>query len=200
MKANLIDAAIISLVRYGYGKTTLKKITEIAGVSRGAFLHHFPTRTSILLAVVEVCSKLQNDHVRKFLATKESNEEIFRDITIATWDSMQQPYSVAYMEVMLGARSDPDLEQQYQEAVQGLIEEQNRDVWRIAQSVGIEDKRLVENMVQLHRAAMRGMLLELNHTRDRQMADDCIDLLCKYKELLLNDLLANRANSNKSND
>lgn len=43
----IFDAAIECLIDLGYGGTTTALIAEHAGVSRGAMLHHFPSRAEV---------------------------------------------------------------------------------------------------------------------------------------------------------
>ena len=49
----LLDATIACLVEDGYAKTTTSRVAERAGVSRGAHLHHFQTRSALVAAAVE---------------------------------------------------------------------------------------------------------------------------------------------------
>ncbi len=46
----LLDATIACLVEDGYANTTTSKVAERAGVSRGAHLHHFQTRSALVAA------------------------------------------------------------------------------------------------------------------------------------------------------
>ena len=47
-RAALLDATIECLVEYGYAGVTTTKIVEHAGVSRGAQVHHFPTKAQLV--------------------------------------------------------------------------------------------------------------------------------------------------------
>src|SRR5262245_56941941 len=53
MRARLLDATIDCLPELGYAGTTTTEVAERAGVSRGAQLHHFPTKEELVLAAVE---------------------------------------------------------------------------------------------------------------------------------------------------
>src|SRR5688500_19878772 len=52
-RAALLDAAVECLAEVGYAGTTTTEVARRAGVSRGAQLHHFPTRTDLLAAALE---------------------------------------------------------------------------------------------------------------------------------------------------
>ena len=51
-RAALLDATIECLVEYGYAGVTTTKIVEHAGVSRGAQVHHFPTKAQLVADAV----------------------------------------------------------------------------------------------------------------------------------------------------
>ena len=50
-RAELSRAAFEAVVRYGLRKTTLEKVGDIAGVSKGVVLHHFGDKSALLEAV-----------------------------------------------------------------------------------------------------------------------------------------------------
>src|SRR5262245_17748562 len=52
-RALLLDATIACLVDVGYAATTTTLIAERAGVSRGAQMHHYKTKTELVAAAVE---------------------------------------------------------------------------------------------------------------------------------------------------
>src|SRR5262249_49169461 len=48
----LLEATVECLVEHGWSGATTTVIAERAGVSRGAQLHHYPTRAALVLAAV----------------------------------------------------------------------------------------------------------------------------------------------------
>src|SRR2546430_6184940 len=49
----LLDATVECLIEHGWSGTTTTLVAEKAGVSRGAQLHHYPTKAALVLAAVE---------------------------------------------------------------------------------------------------------------------------------------------------
>lgn len=49
----LMEATVECLVKYGWSGTTTTLVSEQAGVSRGAMLHHFPSKHDLVIAAVE---------------------------------------------------------------------------------------------------------------------------------------------------
>ena len=53
MRARLLEATVECLVERGFSGTSTTIVSERAGVSRGAQLHHFPTKNDLVVAAVE---------------------------------------------------------------------------------------------------------------------------------------------------
>jgi AcrR family transcriptional regulator len=189
MRKRLIDAAIDCLGRLGYGATTLQVVTDAAGVSRGAVLHHFPNKVDLMIAVAEYAAGKQNRHVARLLADTKPGMDRYLAITMATWDAMTKPPAVALLEIMMGSRSDKELGERFPAVIASLEKYQREGVWEQAQSAGITDKATIEAMVHLHNAAMRGLALELMFSRDEKKATSAMKLLVRYKRKLTGDLV-----------
>jgi AcrR family transcriptional regulator len=52
-RGRLLDATIESLVELGWAGTSTTEVVRRAGVSRGAQVHHYPTKSELVLAAVE---------------------------------------------------------------------------------------------------------------------------------------------------
>jgi len=53
MRLRLLKATTVVLRRYGYAGLRTEEVSRVAGVSRGAQLHHFPNKESLVLATTE---------------------------------------------------------------------------------------------------------------------------------------------------
>lgn len=102
MRATLLDAAIDSLVEWGYSRTTTQGIARRAGVSRGAQLHHFPTKESLVVAAVE---HLVEKRMAEILTASAPAD---RGID-ALADAFSGPLFYAALELWVAARTDPAL-------------------------------------------------------------------------------------------
>lgn len=189
MRKRLIDAAIDCLGRLGYGATTLQVVTDAAGVSRGAVLHHFPNKADLMIAVAEYAAGKQNRHVARLLSETKPGMDRYLAITMATWDAMTKPWATALLEILMGSRSDKELRARLPAVIAALETYQREGVWEQAQSVGITDKETVEAMEHLHKAAMRGLALDLMFSRDEKKAAAAMRLLVRYKHELTGSLV-----------
>ncbi len=52
-RARILEAAFQSFAREGYDATGVAEICAAAGVSKGAFYHHFPTKQAVFLTLLE---------------------------------------------------------------------------------------------------------------------------------------------------
>jgi AcrR family transcriptional regulator len=109
----LLTATVDCLVEFGWSGATTTVIAERAGVSRGAQLHHYPTRASLVLAAVEHLAELRAAELRVEaaalgdLAPHERHERVL-DMLAASFTG---PLFVAALEVWVAARTDPELRQ-----------------------------------------------------------------------------------------
>lgn len=190
MRQRLIDAAIACLHRCGYATTTTQTVVETAGVSRGAILHHFPTKVDLMLGVAEFVAGKQNRHVRRHLADVPEGLPRYLAITEATWAAMSQPPAQALLEIMMASRSDPLLAERLAPVIANLEVSQRENVWQTASELGIRDREKVLTMVRLHVAAMRGIAIELNLSGNLAEAEASMRLLSDYKRKLTEELLA----------
>lgn len=190
MRQRLIDAAIACLCRVGYAATTTQLVMDEAGVSRGAMLHHFPTKVDLIIAVSEYAASSQNRYVRRRLGDFAEGMERYLAITQATWEATCEPPALALIEIMIAARSDRALGERFPAVEQRLESAQRDDVWEMAQDLGVRDRDAIDRMVTLHRAAMRGLAIEMIFSGDRAAGDAAMLLLDRYKRELTGMLIA----------
>lgn len=193
MRKRLIEAAIDCLGKLGYGATTLQVVTDAAGVSRGAILHHFPSKADLMIAVADYAAGKQNRLVRRLLADSKPGMDRFLAITMATWEAMQRPPAIALLEIMMGSRSDAELGERFPAVIEALEKNQREGVWQEAEGIGIVDRSQIEAMTWLHNAAMRGLAMELMFSKNTVRANAAMKLLTRYKAWLTGDLVTHGA-------
>ncbi len=107
----IIEAAINCFVELGYAGTTTTRIAEAAGLSRGAMLHHFPSKIDIVKAAV---AQLHAKRLKAFRnAVNEAPPAGKGRVHLAVqgyWQHVCHPIFVAFFELSVAARTDPELE------------------------------------------------------------------------------------------
>ncbi|CAN5172371.1 TetR/AcrR family transcriptional regulator [soil metagenome] len=184
MQQKLIEAAIQCLHEFGYAATTTQLVTDRAGVSRGAILHHYPTKVDLMVAVAEYAARYQNKSVRRLLADVPEGMPRFLALTEATWDVVVQAPAMALLEIMMATRADAVLAARLPNVVQAFESQQSQDVWAMAEALGIIDRPAIEAMVRLHRAAMRGLAIEFSLKDNRADVEASVRLLEDYKRFV----------------
>ncbi|HEX3764146.1 MAG TPA: helix-turn-helix domain-containing protein [Kofleriaceae bacterium] len=62
----LLDAAVQSLIEVGFARTTTLEVQRRAEVSRGALLHHFPSKAELLVAAVDHLAEMRAREMKAF--------------------------------------------------------------------------------------------------------------------------------------
>lgn len=105
----LLDAAIDCLVERGYGATTTIETARRAGVSRGAQLHHFPTKTKLLTSAVERLLERRIEEFRKAFVDVPPGPGRLERAVDELWSMFESSTFVAMAELWVAARTDPQL-------------------------------------------------------------------------------------------
>src|ERR1700742_2374368 len=107
----LLDAAVESLIEVGFARTTTLEVQRRANASRGALLHHFPSKTELLVAAVDHLAEMRAAELR--LLSAELPAEGKGSRTDAVLDLLWQCFSGTFfqvaMELRTAARTDLEL-------------------------------------------------------------------------------------------
>jgi AcrR family transcriptional regulator len=108
-RAALLDATIECLIDLGYSGTTTAAVAERAGVSRGAHLHHFQTRASLVAAAIEHLTWRWVEQVRPTLEQIPTGPERIEQGLDLLWDLYSSDIFVAILDISAAARTDDEL-------------------------------------------------------------------------------------------
>ena len=115
-RRQILDAAIECIVKYGYASTTTLIIAKTASVSRGAMLHHFPSKIEVIAAAVEhLYSKRQKAFYRAIDILPTDNSQI-RPAIEAYLKHVMHPLYMAFFELKVAARTDKELHKVFEPA------------------------------------------------------------------------------------
>jgi AcrR family transcriptional regulator len=105
----IINAAIRCIVESSYSNTTTMKIAEKAGLSRGAMLHHFPSKLDIIRAVVDYLHDKRLQAFRRSIREIPDSADRVRLAVRSYWDHVNHPLYIAIFELAVAARTDAEL-------------------------------------------------------------------------------------------
>lgn len=108
-RARLLDATIECLDELGYARTTTPEIARRAGVSRGAQLHHFPTKAALVAAAVEhLFRRRVAEFLSAFAAVPPGADRLAAALDIL-WQLVSGRSFHAWLELLVASRTDPEL-------------------------------------------------------------------------------------------
>jgi AcrR family transcriptional regulator len=109
MRTRLLDATLELLATKGWADLSTNDVVRRARVSRGALAHHFATKAELMEAAA---SRLVERRTAEFEAMFRSLDPAERTVEKALdllWSFFQGPTFTALMELMVAARTNPDL-------------------------------------------------------------------------------------------
>jgi AcrR family transcriptional regulator len=108
-RAQLLDATIECLFELGYVRTTTSEIAERAGLSRGAQLHHFPTKAELVTTAVEHLFARRHGEFVAAIARLPAGADRASAAIDLLWSMVSGPTFYAWLELAVAARTDPEL-------------------------------------------------------------------------------------------
>lgn len=161
MRQRLIDATIACLATHGHAATTTIRVAELAGVSRGAMLHHFPSRAELLLATARHIIEAQRKQRRQALRQVSRGQRRMAASADISWKIHRQPDSVALLELLMATRAEPMLKDGLSSLAPEILALRSRTAEGLAEDLGIADVDAISDMLHLHQAVLRGLAIEM---------------------------------------
>jgi AcrR family transcriptional regulator len=127
-RTKLLDAAASCLAELGYRRTSTTEICRRAGVSRGAQLHHFPTKADLVSAALDHVFERRVDEFRALVQTLPTGLERIDGAIDVLWSVFQGETFAAWFELATAARTEPELQDRMSVASR-VMGERIREVW-----------------------------------------------------------------------
>jgi len=180
----LLDAALTTLVEDGYAATTTTEVAARAGVSRGAQLHHFPTKAELLTAAVEHLLERRVADFERALAAVDADADRLEAAVDLVWSQFQTPVFVAWVELWIAARTDPALAAAVIEMDVRFTEETRARFVAAFPPAEDDDPMLYDIGRDFAFAVMEGVALQRLVPRGQRPARDYLDALKRMFRLL----------------
>lgn len=180
---SIMEAALACFLSIGYTNTTVSKIAQEATVSRGAIMHHFDSRIDIIKSAINY---LVDKRIEEFqnsldtsidpIARSEVSKATLTDTVNALWAFFRLPSFFAFQELLLAARTDPELAEIIQPAQQRFDQAINESitsmfpVWKDKNSARV----LVNDLFHF---TLQGMALSDMLKQDEQRTQNLLMLL-----------------------
>lgn len=152
-----MQAALECVAEFGYHGATMDRIVERAGLSRGAQMHHFPTKLDLMITAFDfMLERLVDDlraHTEKIRERRERPEEVIEYL----WENYFSGFMFSVtMEFVVAARSDPVLRERAS-VVSNRFHQRLDDCWYLLyRMTHVSEGRLVL-ILNLTITLLRGM-------------------------------------------
>jgi AcrR family transcriptional regulator len=155
MRQRLLEATVELLVERGWSGTSTTLVSKRAGVSRGAQLHHFPTKNDLVLAAVEHLSEVRGRELAEAGTNLPTGRRRTRAVLEMLAEHFTSPVFTAALELWVAARTDPTLLASLAPLEQRIGRETHR---RTVELLGVDEKQAgVRELVQATLDLVRGL-------------------------------------------
>lgn len=172
MRLRLMEATVECLVELGWSGTSTTVVSQRAGVSRGAQLHHFPSKQALVVGAVEHLTERRRHAMADAVRTLPDVGRT-RAVLDVLAEQFTSPVFFAALELWVAARTDPDL----LEAVAPLERRVGRETHAYAVELLDVDERRGRNreLVQATLDLLRGLGLAGTLTDDSRRRAAVLD-------------------------
>jgi AcrR family transcriptional regulator len=181
----ILDATVSCLFKQGYGAVTNHTVADLAGVSRGAMMHHFPTRQALLVATIEYAYARLRDHRLSLIANLEPGLPRYRALIDLAWENAQTPEDIACNEIRMGSRSDPEIAASITPIMIKVADEFGRFVGRVAREANLEPDAELKGLTLTTAMAMRAMAVNLFTYPRPEIVNSVLDTLKATREKII---------------
>ena len=173
MRQRLLEATVECLVEHGWSGTSTTLVSQRAGVSRGAQLHHFPTKNALVVAAVEHLTDVRRAELAAAARALPTGPRRTRAVLQMLADHFTSPVFTAALELWVAARSDETL----LAAVSPLEQRVGRETHRLTvELLGADESRPgVRELVQATLDLVRGLGLANTITDDARRRRRILD-------------------------
>lgn len=182
-QSKVIAAAIQCLKQYGYHGTSVIQVAKLAGVSRGAAQHQFPSKVDLMLAVAQHIVDSQAQRLTGANASGPLAENVISKGFDISWESNRKPERLALLEIMLATRSDDELRERFKPCLKHIAYLREVVSENMAELFGVPNQPKIKAFVRLHNATMRSLALELAVCEDPENVEEAVELFKEYEIL-----------------
>ena len=189
MRARLLEATVDCLVERGFAGTSTTLVSERAGVSRGAQLHHFPTKNALVVAAVEHLTERRGSELSAAfaelsaqpVASAAGRRTRLRQVLEKLGEHFASPVFAAALELWVAARTDETL----LAAVAPLEQRVGREAHRMTvAALGADEsqpgvRELVQATLDLVRGLGLASTISDDSARRRRILQEWADVLDK---------------------
>lgn len=193
-RRQIFEATIRLLEREGYGAVTNIRVADEAGVSRGAMMHHFPTRPDLLVATLEYAYNTANEFRLHLLSKIPPGLPRYRALIDLTWLTTRRPESIATNEIRSGSRADPEIRAAVTPMMSMVSDHYARFVGRLVREAGLTPNADIHGLTAVTVMTMRSLALNtFTYPREQMVRGALMTLKTVRENIIANQLGRDKA-------
>lgn len=165
-RARILEATTGLLVESGYAKTSTWAVCARANVSRGALLHHFPTRLHLLIGAVAHLAQAPLNELDAALATATPRQQVGIFLNWL-WATLEGDLFAVGLELLTAARTEHELRNVIRAGGDALQERLKTSIGTIVEANGHRRGGQLEIALLMSVPSVRGIGLDLSVGGDR---------------------------------
>jgi AcrR family transcriptional regulator len=164
-RVKICRAVTKCLVRLGYAETSISRVAEAAGVSRGAVQHHFVTKEDMMASTAEyLLGNATFLHIRNIRGPR-AERSLAREL-LRTWDKGANTDEFrALLEILVKMRTDSKLKARLAKSLQAW-HAQAAELTRAGYEAVSGDDDEVALLMAMNACLIRGMVIQEQYTND----------------------------------
>jgi AcrR family transcriptional regulator len=109
-RTRLLEATIESLIEVGYAATTVRRVTDLAGVSQGGQTHYFPHRVDLVASAFEHLAEQRIErYAERARRLSGGRAERTRALLDLLWEDFSSPLFTVAAKLWVAAADDDEL-------------------------------------------------------------------------------------------
>lgn len=178
MRIRLIEATLKCLETDGYAGTTVTKIVDAAQVSRGAPVHHFPSKAALIAATAE--HLMRKIYVQLGVAMRhlDQSEDKLTELIMTSWKQIfGTTENAVILELIVASRRDEELAQMLQKLWMSAFSTLGTaaDHYLLPNS----SKDNVQHLMILTQWLLRGMAMDKHLVFNERVIEHYLRLWCR---------------------
>ncbi len=185
----LLNAALGVIREQGFAATSVDELCARAGVTKGAFFHHFKSKEGLAVAAADHWSETTSalfasadyhrhaDPAARILAYIDFRKDLIRggipDFTCFVGTMVQEAYGAS-----------DDIREACRRSIEGHAETLEADISAALENRSVADRLSAKSLALYTQAALQGAFILAKAANDPQVAIDCVDHLKRYFQFL----------------
>jgi AcrR family transcriptional regulator len=182
----ICKATVACLGQIGYAETSINRVVEQAGVSKGALQHHFPSKEDLMASTAAYLLQKSLRYADTAKVSRDPGD--IRSRLLKIWDTLIDTRAyLALLEILIASRTDKVLHQRIAYELEASIHQIDDSFLALYGELDESVRGDVKLIMTANRCFMRGLLIErqygLSKGEQRRVLERWLDLVVPVLEV-----------------